>query len=46
MTSDYEGYPMVITEALTLGVPVVATPVTGVKEMLAHGGGILTSFEA
>lgn len=46
MTSDIEGYPMVITEALTLGVPVVATPVTGVKEILSHGGGILTSFSA
>lgn len=45
LTSDYEGFGMVVAEALTLGVPVVSTPVTGVKEMLAHGGGILTGFD-
>jgi len=46
LTSDVEGYPMVVAEALALGVPVVSTPVTGVKEMLAGGGGILTDFTA
>lgn len=42
MTSAHEGYPMVITETLSIGTPVVSTPVNGVTEMLAHGGGILT----
>lgn len=42
LTSKTEGYPMVITEALSLHTPVVSTRVTGVNEMLAHGGGLFT----
>lgn len=42
LSSDTEGYPMVVGEALSLGIPVVSTKVNGVEEMLANGGGILT----
>lgn len=45
LTSKTEGYPMVITEALSLHIPVVSTRVTGVNEMLAHGGGLFTTDE-
>lgn len=46
MTSDIEGFGMVVAESLALSVPVVSTPVSGVTEILAHGGGIVTSFDA
>ena len=39
-TSDTEGYPMVLGEALCLGLPVVATAEGGVPELL-EGAGIL-----
>lgn len=35
LTSDFEGLPMVIVEALQHGVPVAATAVDGVREQLA-----------
>lgn len=42
LTSDHEGLPMVLLEAQCLGVPVVARPVGGVTEVLAHdASGIL-----
>lgn len=34
MTSDYEGTPMVALEALTLGVPIVSTPVDGMCDLV------------
>lgn len=34
MTSDYEGTPMVALEALTLGVPIVTTPVDGMLDLV------------
>lgn len=43
LTSKTEGYPMVITETLSLHTPVVSTKATGVTEMLAHGGGVFTT---
>lgn len=43
LTSDSEGYPLVICEALCLGKPIVATDVTGPHELLVDGSGILTS---
>ena len=43
LTSDTEGWPTVICEALSLGCPVVSTRVTGSEELLGTGAGILTS---
>lgn len=40
-TSEAEGYPLVICEALSLGLPVVATDITGTREIL---GGMDSSF--
>jgi glycosyltransferase involved in cell wall biosynthesis len=39
--SDYENQPVVITEALSLGVPVIATAVGGIPEMISADNGIL-----
>ncbi len=41
LTSDYEGYPMVLCEALCLGKPIISTKVTGAEEILADGVGVL-----
>lgn len=46
MTSVSEGCPMVVAEALTLGLPVVSTPIGAVGEMLEDGGGIITDGSA
>ena len=35
LTSDFEGFGIVVKEALLLGVPVISTAVTGVKELLS-----------
>jgi glycosyltransferase involved in cell wall biosynthesis len=37
MTSDHEGTPMVLLEALALGVPVIAHSTGGIIEVLDHG---------
>ena len=37
VTSDREGMPHVVLEAMVAGVPVVATRVAGVPEMIEHG---------
>ncbi len=37
LSSRYEGYPTVLFEALTLKKPIVATDVSGVKEILQNG---------
>ncbi|AUQ68769.1 glycosyltransferase [Phaeobacter inhibens] len=39
LSSDYEGQPMVLLEALTLGKPVIATDIPGARSVLgdAHG---------
>lgn len=34
LSSDYEGQPMVLLEALTLGVPVIATDIPGARSVL------------
>ena len=45
LTSDTEGYPTVICEALCLGTPIVSTNITGSDELLANGIGILTTLD-
>ena len=37
MTSDFEGTPMVALEAMALGVPIVSTPVDGMRELIIDG---------
>ena len=34
MTSKYEGLPMTVLEAMALGVPLVSTPVDGLKDII------------
>lgn len=46
LTSKAEGYSMVLAEALTLGVPVLSTDVTGPRELLANGGGKILGHNA
>ncbi len=44
LTSDAEGYPLVVCEALCLGKAIVSTNVAGVEELLGNQTGILTGF--
>jgi glycosyltransferase involved in cell wall biosynthesis len=37
MSSEFEGMPIALLEALALGKPVVATPVGGIPELVQHG---------
>ena len=46
LTSDAEGFPLVICESLCLGVPVISTKATGLIELLANESGILTELTA
>lgn len=45
LTSDYEGFSLVTGEALSSGVPVVATEVTGPTEMIDGKNGVLVPLE-
>lgn len=36
LTSDYEGTPMCVLEAMALGVPIVSTPTDGVKDLIEN----------
>lgn len=45
MTSDSEGFPLVVAEAMCLGKAIISTRITGPMEMLDNGRcGILTGF--
>lgn len=37
MCSEFEGTPMAVLEAMLLGIPVVSTPVDGVKDIIVNG---------
>ncbi len=37
IASEYEGYPLVAIEAQANGLPVIATPVSGIEELITHG---------
>ncbi|MBB4905945.1 glycosyltransferase [Actinophytocola algeriensis] len=41
LTSDWEGMPVAVLESMAAGRPVVATDVSGVRAVLAGGGGIV-----
>uniref|UniRef100_UPI0040571B7B glycosyltransferase n=1 Tax=Agathobacter sp. TaxID=2021311 RepID=UPI0040571B7B len=43
VTSDWEGFGLVVVEAFALGIPVVATPVGGMKQLVTHEAGLLAS---
>lgn len=44
-SSDTEGYPLVVCEAICLGKPIVATRATGTTEILRDGSGILVEMD-
>lgn len=47
ITSDWEGLPMTALEAMALGVPIVSTPVDGLKDIIEDGvNGFLSEDEA
>ena len=45
-TSEAEGYPLVLCEAVCLGLPIVATNITGAREIIGNGNGILVEETA
>ncbi|MBA3648944.1 MAG: glycosyltransferase [Chitinophagales bacterium] len=45
LTSAYEGKPVVIMEALSFGIPVMATNAGGIKEMVNESNGFLLNLD-
>lgn len=45
LTSDSEGFSLVVAEAMCLEKPIVSTLTSGPDELLANGVGMLTSFD-
>lgn len=45
MSSDHEGTPNAVLEAMSYGLPVAATSVGGIPQVLAHGRGLLSRPE-
>lgn len=46
LTSDVEGYSLVVAESSVVGTPVVSAPVTGPVELLQDGSGVISAFDA
>ena len=43
LSSDYEGMPNALIEAMCMGVPVISTKVSGATDLINHGkNGLLT----
>ena len=42
LSSDYEGQPMTLLEALSLGTPCIGTSIPGIKSVLGNGVGVLS----
>lgn len=46
ISSDYEGFPLVAIEALSNGIPIISTPVSGITDIITPGvNGYLFPFE-
>lgn len=45
MSSDYEGQPMVLLEALCLGTPCIGTDIPGIRAVLKDGQGVIVAPE-
>jgi glycosyltransferase involved in cell wall biosynthesis len=43
MTSVFEGVPVIVYEALSMGVPIVAPDLPGIRELMGDGGGSLVA---
>ena len=46
LTSDYEGYPVVFVESMTLNKPIITTKVSGTESIEKEGYGLITDKNA